>query len=280
MGPTIPAGCRSQSDEPGRWLSPTSAGQSLTQAPGSANNRLMSGNFPGGSNNWCPPRIYILWVRTVAELPQDKLPHESYPPAPPESELPKVVGESESDCVAARPIRLDTTRVESLLVQHAGELRRFLRGVLRNVDAAEDALQNTFAKAIEHGHTARDASLRAWLFRVAMNEAMVVRRRQQIDQKALERRATEQSSGTSQGSVENRASHESPESGLIHLETVRQVRDALLMLPEEQRRVVAMRMHEEKTFAAIAAELSVPLGTVLSRMQAALKKLKQTLDGK
>ena len=41
-----------------------------------------------------------------------------------------------------------------------------------------------------------------------------------------------------------------------------------------------MRMHEEKTFATIADELGVPLGTVLSRMQAALKKLRQRLDGK
>lgn len=227
----------------------------------------------------------------MAELPHDKLPHSVPPDSdrpdsdrpdsdPPDCELPKVVGETEIGETTGQPGRLEAARVRALYVQHADELRRFLRGVLRNVDAAEDALQNTFAKAIEHGHTARDASLRAWLFRVAMNEALLVRRRQQIDQKALELRATEKSSGTSQGSVENRASHESPESGLIHLETVRQVRDALQKLPEEQRRVVTMRMHEEKTFAAIAAELGIPLGTVLSRMQAALKKLRQVLDGK
>ena len=231
----------------------------------------------------------------MAELPQDQLPEgDPHGSAPPECELPKVVGELEVGDATSKPSQLEATRVETLFVQHTDELRRFLRGVLRNVDAAEDALQNTFAKVIEHGHTARDASIRAWLFRVAMNEALLIRRRQQVDQKALERRATgrratgrqatgrqatERASGSSQASVESRASHESPESGLIHLETVRQVRDALQKLPEEQRRVVTMRMHEEKTFAAIAAELEVPLGTVLSRMQAALKKLKQTLDG-
>ena len=51
------------------------------------------------------------------------------------------------------------------------------------------------------------------------------------------------------------------------------VKEVLESLPDEQRRVVRMRIYEEKTFAAIAAELNAPLGTVLTRMRLALKKL-------
>jgi len=56
------------------------------------------------------------------------------------------------------------------------------------------------------------------------------------------------------------------------------VRDALQSLPEEQRRIVKMRIYEEKTFAAIAAELDLPLGTVLGRMRSARQRLAQKLQ--
>ena len=54
-------------------------------------------------------------------------------------------------------------------------------------------------------------------------------------------------------------------------------RAALEKLPVEQREVVLLKISEQKTFAAIAAELSLPLGTVLTRMQLALAKLRRAL---
>jgi RNA polymerase sigma-70 factor, ECF subfamily len=38
-----------------------------------------------------------------------------------------------------------------------------------------------------------------------------------------------------------------------------------------------MRIYQDKTFAAIADELSAPLGTVLTRMRLALKRLSRRL---
>jgi RNA polymerase sigma-70 factor (ECF subfamily) len=39
-----------------------------------------------------------------------------------------------------------------------------------------------------------------------------------------------------------------------------------------------MRIYEEKTFAMIAQELGIPLGTALGRMRTALAKLRKTLE--
>jgi DNA-directed RNA polymerase specialized sigma24 family protein len=41
-----------------------------------------------------------------------------------------------------------------------------------------------------------------------------------------------------------------------------------------------MRIYEEKTFATIAKELKIPLGTALGRMRAALIKLRAKLTDK
>ena len=82
-------------------------------------------------------------------------------------------------------IRIDSARVAALYVEHADDLKAFLIGVLRDRDLAADALQSTFTKTIESGHTAREESLKGWLFRVAFNEAMAIRRKQHVHQKSI-----------------------------------------------------------------------------------------------
>jgi RNA polymerase sigma-70 factor (ECF subfamily) len=163
--------------------------------------------------------------------------------------------------------RLDPAVVAALYAEHAAELRRFLLGVLRDADLAGDVLQTTFTRAVELGHTARNESLKGWLFRVAYHEALAVRRKEGVRERAARRLAwTLPTTG------------ESPEEEASRWETVQRVRAAMDELPAEQRQVVHMRIYEEKTFATIAAEVGVPLGTVLSRMQLALRKLRQSLE--
>ena len=58
-------------------------------------------------------------------------------------------------------------------------------------------------------------------------------------------------------------------------EDVAKLKELLAELPPDQRHVVRQRMYEEKTFAVIAQELNVPLGTVLTRMRLAMEKLQK-----
>ena len=73
--------------------------------------------------------------------------------------------------------KLDPAVVAALYMEHAEELRAFLIGVLRSSDLAGEVLQTTFVRAIEVGHTSRQETRKGWLFRVAFNEAMALRRR-------------------------------------------------------------------------------------------------------
>lgn len=56
------------------------------------------------------------------------------------------------------------------------------------------------------------------------------------------------------------------------------VRRSLSVLSQAQRQVIEMAYFEGKTQAAIADELSIPLGTVKTRTLAAMRKLRSTLD--
>jgi RNA polymerase sigma-70 factor (ECF subfamily) len=160
----------------------------------------------------------------------------------------------------------DESRVAALFKEHGPELRRFILGVVRDPDLAEDVVQTAFTRAVEQGHTARDASLKSWLFQVAYHEAITVRRRQAVrDQAGCRLAALGSPSG------------EQPDESLIRVEQIEAVRRALASLPPEQRRVVQARIYEDKTFAQIAGDDGLPLGTVLTRMRLALERMRRAL---
>jgi RNA polymerase sigma-70 factor, ECF subfamily len=169
------------------------------------------------------------------------------------------------------PARIDAAVVAALYEQYAGELSLFLRGVLRNADLAAEALQNTFTKAVESGHTARAESLKGWLFQVAFREALLIRRRSRVHERSLRQIVRDIQVSPK--------SSELPEERAFRSETLDEVRRALRELPPDQRQVIQMRIYEEKTFAVIAEELSLPLGTVLTRMRLALKRLSRQIRG-
>ncbi len=164
--------------------------------------------------------------------------------------------------------RLSPAAVQALYDLHAMEMSAFLQGVLRDPDGAREALQSTFQRVLEAGHTARPDSIRGWLFRVAFHEAMALRRRQSARERTLQRFV---SNGLPvEGSV-------SAETELIRAEDVARLKTALANLPTEQRQVVERRIYAEETFAQIAADLKLPIGTILTRMRLALQKLQKAL---
>ena len=63
-------------------------------------------------------------------------------------------------------------------------------------------------------------------------------------------------------------------------ESIREVRERIEDLPAEQQVVVRKRIYEDKTFKVISEEVGAPLGTVLTRMRAALAKLHRWLADK
>jgi RNA polymerase sigma-70 factor, ECF subfamily len=168
---------------------------------------------------------------------------------------------------------LDQFQVQAIYDEFAEGLKRFLLGVLKDPVAAEDACQLTLVRLIEKGHLVQQqSSIKAWLYQVAFNEAMLVKRRQATGLKHQEPLAwyfhlrDQDRSGTS-----------ADDAGLIRRENIEQVRVALNKLSDVQREVVRMRIFEGKKFREIADELGVPLATVLTRMQSSLQKLRLIL---
>jgi len=77
------------------------------------------------------------------------------------------------------------------------------------------------------------------------------------------------------GLSEDQVDFQSAMQSLVRDEEVARLRALMQQLPDEQQFVVRQRIQEEKTFAVIAEELQVPLGTVLTRMRLAIQKLQK-----
>lgn len=167
---------------------------------------------------------------------------------------------------AEQPVRLSADQVRELYSVHGRDLLSFLTGVLRDPDAAQDVCQATFQRLLESGHDARQETIRGWLFKVAYHEAMAHRRQQSRREQGMQQKQA----------LENGDQPEPdwPLISLVRAEEIARLKQLLQELPAEQQFVVRQRIHEEKTFAAIAAELQVPLGTVLTRMRLAIQKLR------
>jgi len=169
--------------------------------------------------------------------------------------------------MSQEPQTLSPEYVAAMVAAHGQELQRFLLGVLRDSATAADCVQATFTKLLERGHESRPETRRAWLFKVAFQEAMLAKRKSATGDRVLRKAAW----GLNLGS-------ESPDGQAIRVESIEHVRRAMDELPPEQRKVVWMRIYEEKTFAVIAEELQIPIGTALGRMRTALQKLRKALE--
>ncbi len=149
------------------------------------------------------------------------------------------------------------SQLAELYRDHAPALLGYLRRRFGRIDNPEDLLQETFVKAARSLDTLRrPESARAWLFTIAHRVGVSASRRRRTDTAPL---------------IEHAVAAPSTDPRLTAM------RQAMSELSEEHRRPLELRLHERMTYAEIAEVLSLPPGTVRSRIHHAIRKLKRTL---
>lgn len=129
---------------------------------------------------------------------------------------------------------------------------------------AEDVAQEAFVKAWLALPSYKPAlgSWRAWLCRIAINLAIDYHRHQRTPA-ALDEALPDPASGPAdQAEAALRAS---------------QVRRALAQLPQASRAALILSEYAGLSYAEIAAALDIPMGTVMSRLNYARRKLRELL---
>ena len=130
---------------------------------------------------------------------------------------------------------------------------------------ADDLVQDTYLKAFRAADTFEPGTnLRAWLFTILHNTARNRVRDRARDTVTVDSEAVDQAAD--QPSFGGSAPVPTPESILIGERLTPELQAAVDALPEAFRQAVWLRDVEEFSYAEIASMLSIPAGTVMSRI--------------
>jgi RNA polymerase sigma-70 factor, ECF subfamily len=145
---------------------------------------------------------------------------------------------------------------ERIVMPEAARLLRFALRLTHDTPAAEDLVQDTLYKAWRSFDQFQPGtSARAWVFRILVNS---------FYEQARKIRPVPDLSITAGSSVEQRV----------------EIEQALDTLPPEHRTVLLLGVVEGFTCREVAEILSVPIGTVMSRLSRARQAMREQLSEK
>lgn len=176
----------------------------------------------------------------------------------------------------------NTSAFDALVHRYEGELFGYLNRYLRNRELAEDTFQTTFMTVYQKAETFEEGKrFKPWLYAIATNQAIdASRKRKRRQTISIENEWESGESSAKAGSLRDvlESNNEKPDSSAMMDEKKVQVRQAIDTLPENLRQVLLLAYFHEFKYQEISEVLEIPLGTVKSRLHAALEKFQQSWE--
>jgi RNA polymerase sigma-70 factor (ECF subfamily) len=157
-------------------------------------------------------------------------------------------------------------------------LRRFARYLARDVDLADDLVQECLLRAVSRLDTWEPGTnLRAWLLTILRNVFLTeLRRARRAPVTSAHNNVPHDPAQAAAQAAAAEGAHEGEQDFAIYLAAVQRAFDRL---SEEHREILALVAIEELTYEEAAAVLAIPIGTVRSRLSRARTALRQLLHG-
>lgn len=143
---------------------------------------------------------------------------------------------------------------------HIPALRRYARALARDVDRADDLVQDCLERAIKKKNLWQPTGpLRAWLFRLLLN---------------IYRNDHKRRKHTAMAPLETLQSEPAMPAPQPHRLALAEVSRAIDKLPNEQREALLLVVLEGMSYAEAAKIIGIPQGTLMSRLSRARAMLK------
>lgn len=160
------------------------------------------------------------------------------------------------------------TDFEQLVLPHLDAAYTVARYLLRDEHAAQDVVQDAFLRALRHFDGYRGDNARAWLLAIVRNCCATWREKERRD------------AGTV--AFDERAHSESQEDArpdvlVLRATSAEAVHRALDSLPRDAAEILVLREIEGLSYKEIALVIGAPIGTVMSRLARARKRLQDLL---
>jgi RNA polymerase sigma factor, sigma-70 family len=181
---------------------------------------------------------------------------------------------TQDDPLLAQIASGDVSAFERLYDRYSGTLYALLLRILGNPDDAQEVLQEAFVKAwtAARQYDPSRGNEVSWLISIARSRG-IDRLRAKNTRSIREDQAGREISTQSGFVVKNTGADRA-----IRTEEGQAVRDALQEIPEAQRRALELAYFEGLSQSEIADRLQEPLGTIKTRMQLGMKKLRELLQ--
>ncbi|HVT12481.1 MAG TPA: sigma-70 family RNA polymerase sigma factor [Fimbriimonadaceae bacterium] len=171
----------------------------------------------------------------------------------------------------------DRSAFDQLVARHQQRAYQYAFRLTRDPEEASDIVAESFIRMYKALHNFKgDSAFTTWMYRIATNCFLDIRKKKR-NKPAVSLETTVQ---TSDGEVtyQFEDTSRSPQEEAERSETMRFVRKAIELLPEYQRAIIVMYHAEMKSYEEIAETLSLPIGTVKSRLNRARVSLRALLE--
>jgi len=160
---------------------------------------------------------------------------------------------------------------EELAMPMFDSLYNFASWLAHNRSNAEDLVQETYLKALRGFASFQPGTnFRAWMFRILRNTFLSSR-------STLDRRMTVEIDSEDDDVTASPLTSATPESLLIERSQQNAVRNSIDQLPVTFREVLLLCDVEDASYREISEILSIPVGTVMSRLARARKAVRESL---
>lgn len=160
------------------------------------------------------------------------------------------------------------TDFEQMIFPHLNAAYNLARWLLRSDQDAQDVVHDSFLRAHRYFASFQGNDGRAWLLGIVRNTCMT---------RLRTRRPTEPLTALTEQRERSEDAGADPESALLLKENIASLRNCIEALPPEYREVVIMRELEELSYKEIAEAAGLAIGTVMSRLNRARKRLESCL---
>jgi len=174
-----------------------------------------------------------------------------------------------AECLAGR-----SEAFGALVRRYQDRLFNTVYRLLDHADDAQDVVQEAFLSAYQSLEDFKgDAQFFTWLYRIAINSAISLKRKQKM--------ALSLHVGRDDGTTfdpQDASEFTQPGHALEQVEQERRIQRALARLSPEHRAVLVLKDMEGQKYEVMAEILHVPIGTIRSRLHRARTELRQLLE--
>lgn len=172
----------------------------------------------------------------------------------------------------------DRQLFSQLVQRYERELFSYLRRYLGDAEMADDAFQAAFLQVhLKSAQFEPGRKFRPWLYTIATNQAIDAQRRNRRHKMVSLDRVGHSEGGDEVGKLANllQSADKNPLSELSSAEQAAWIQRTIAELPESMQSVIHLVYYQGLKYREAAESLDVPVGTVKSRLHAAILKLNE-----